>query len=227
MDDNTRTYAIHPETYKDLVKEGLFKDVIKPDYTDAEDFTTPPEYEYSTYAEQDNSDVVYVPHVGPLPKYYTTDQKTGAVTAITRTEYGKLRKEQITHKYKRLPDCGHKFVPGAYPRHRNCENCLFAFFQINGELSQSIEELYAKHGSTPVIRLLGKKVYHNWRKFMATVALLKKAQEAQGEVNGSTTGTESSSETTVAEVFGEGTFDARSDPEGGIFLKDGTYIKEA
>lgn len=143
------------------------------------------EPEYQTYTEQeakqDNSDVVYVQHVGPLPKYYTTDQKTGKVTAITRAEYGKLRYRQLTVRYQRVPMCGHKFVPGAQPRHRNCERCWFGFFSVHGEFTKSVEELYAKHGGVPVSRLLGAKLLHNFRKFMSTLAAMKSIQEARSQ----------------------------------------------
>lgn len=195
------------------------------------------QYEESTYAEQDavaadNSDVVYVPHVGPKPDYYTTDAKTGEIKEITRAEYKEYQRKHVTVRHQRVPMCGHKFVVGAQPRHRNCESCWFAFFNVHGELTQSVEELYAKHGGVPVSRLLGKALLHNFLKFMSTVAALKQAQEAQaarsqeikdsfipppaqGDLfDGSTSGTESSSTSSVEDVFAEGSTDARGSQEG-------------
>lgn len=161
-----------------------------------------PEYEESTYAEQeaaepekqDNSDVRYVQRVGSMPDYYTTDPKTGEITEITRAAYKKYQREQVTRVYQRIPMCGHKFAPQAKPRHRNCESCWFTFFQVHGEFTQSVEELYAKHGKQPVTALLGETLLHNFLKFMSSVAAIKAYQEAQAaktkELSESTSGIE-------------------------------------
>lgn len=189
---------------------------------------SPEDVEYLTYEEQaakveEPEDEGYYEHLSgtPFPKYYLTRKKDGWIKSITRSEYGTLNRQQQTRHYHRVPMCGHKFIPGAAPRHRNCEACWFAFFNVHGELTQSIEELYAKHGATPVVRLLGKKLLHNWLKFMSTIATLKSAQEAKAQaakdafvlpseekdVSNSTV-EQGSGESTLDALFGPGTTNA-------------------
>jgi hypothetical protein len=204
-----KTIVVHPQTAKDinaqLVALGASPiEIIGSEYgnfqstaatvaaaqaeVEAEDET-----EYQTYAEQEavaepvdpaDEDQGYLPdyaYNGTLPKYYLTRKKDGYIKAITRAEYGKIRRQQLTRVYQRVPMCGHKFVPGAQPRHRNCESCWFTFFNVHGELTQSIEELFAKHGKQPIVKLLGPKVLKNFLKFMSTVAAFKASQEARAK----------------------------------------------
>ena len=128
----------------------------------------------------------------PLPKfpYYRINQETGAYEEITRAEYKKVMRETFTVKHQRIPQCGHKFVPGHEPRHRNCEQCWFVFFQVHGELTQSVEEVFQKHGKPAIVALRGVKFLDNFLKFMATVAQYKAAVEAAKESNGSIESTE-------------------------------------
>ena len=129
----------------------------------------------------------------PLPKfpYYRINQETGAYEEITRAEYKKVMRETFTVKHQRIPQCGHKFVPGHEPRHRNCEQCWFVFFQVHGELTQSVEEVFQKHGKPAIVALRGVKFLDNFLKFMATVAQYKLAADAAAkEKNGSTESTE-------------------------------------
>lgn len=155
------------------------------------------QYEESTYAEQDAKAVDLADHLEPvqdnpddgyfnpagqaLPRYYITRKVDGWVKAITRTEYGKLRYEQLTVRHQRVPMCGHKFVPEHEPRHRNCESCWFTFFNVYGQLTQAVEEVFQKHGKNVVVGLRGPKFFENWLKFMSTVANLKLAQEARSQ----------------------------------------------
>ena len=116
----------------------------------------------------------------PLPKfpYYRINQETGAYEEITRAEYKKVMRETFTVKHQRIPQCGHKFVPGHEPRHRNCEQCWFVFFQVHGELTQSVEEVFQKHGKPAIVALRGVKFLDMFLKFMSTVAQYKQAMEA-------------------------------------------------
>ena len=80
-------------------------------------------------------------------------------------------------RFQRLPICKHKFVHGSEPRHRNCESCWFAFFQIHGEITQLADEIHSKHGLPGLRQLKGPKFAKNFTKFMATLAVWKKATE--------------------------------------------------
>lgn len=73
--------------------------------------------------------------------------------------------------------CGHKFRGQFEPSHRNCERCWFTYFQVNGELTQSVEEAFAAGGPTLINQLKTKTFTHNFRKFMSTIAFLKQQQE--------------------------------------------------
>lgn len=203
------------------------------------------EAEYKTYKEAEAAPVVdpadeddgYLPkysYNGELPKYYLTRKKDGFIKGISRKEYGEIRRQQITRVCQKVPMCGHKFVPGAQPRHRNCEACWFAFFNVHGELTQSIEELYAKHGKQPVVTLLGPKVLKNFLKFMSTVAAFKASQEARAkatkdayvapveENHGSTsTVTEGSGESDLDSLFGPGTSNAITGVQDGFDFQEG------
>lgn len=124
--------------------------------------------------------------------YYRIDE-AGNHVEITRSEYKKEMREKFTVKHKRIPMCQHKFVPGHEPRHRNCEHCWFVFFQVHGELTQSVEEVYQKHGKTALNRLRGPKFTDNFLKFMSTVASYKAAVEQQAKENDVSTVTTQSS----------------------------------
>lgn len=84
-------------------------------------------------------------------------------------------------RYTRLPACGHRFDPNREPRFNNCESCWFAFFQTHGELTQTADELFQKHGIDAIRQIRGKKFAENWLKFMATLAQWK--QQMEGSTN--------------------------------------------
>lgn len=82
-----------------------------------------------------------------------------------------------TLMYRRIPMCGHALIPGKEPRHRNCEACWFTFFKIHGELSQSCDEVFSKFGENGLKQLRPGKFTRNFLKFMATLAVWKKAMD--------------------------------------------------
>lgn len=118
-----------------------------------------------------------LPRVPKFP-YYRINQETGAYEEITRAEYKKAMHDTFTVKHQKIPMCGHKFVPGHEPRHRNCQHCWFVFFQVHGELTQSVEEVFQKHGKPAIVALRGEKFLDMFLKFMSTVAQYKQAVEA-------------------------------------------------
>ena len=81
-------------------------------------------------------------------KYITNEAGEEEQIEITRGEFKNDRKLHVTVRHRELPRCGHKLVLGTEPRHRNCEVCWFTFFQLHGELVQSLDEAYAKHGTS-------------------------------------------------------------------------------
>jgi hypothetical protein len=88
-----------------------------------------------------------------------------------------------TLQYQRIPMCGHKFRPSMEPRHRNCESCWFTFFNVHGELTKAVDEVFTQFGESGLMQLRGPKFTRNFTKFMSTIASWKKAADAAKEQN--------------------------------------------
>lgn len=117
---------------------------------------------------------------GKKPDYYCT-LPDGTIVEITRAEYKKGMHDSFTVRHKPLP-CGHKLVIGQQPRHRNCDNCWFVFFQTHGELTQAVEEAYQSSGTMVgaalITQLRGVKFLKHFLRFMSTVASYKESLES-------------------------------------------------
>jgi len=132
--------------------------------------------------EEAGAELEYVPTAGDikrLPPYYRR-RPDGSVEAITRAEYKKGMLDEFTVKHPRIPACDHTLDVwhGSEPRHRNCESCWFAFFQIHGEMTQYVESAHAEDPRI-VVAARGSKFLRNFRKFMSTVATMKAQLETQ------------------------------------------------
>ena len=119
---------------------------------------------------------------GKLPPYYRT-LPDGTIVPITRSEYKKGMLKEFTVKHKILP-CGHQLVADHNgPRHTNCDQCWFAYFQVFGEVTQAVDEAYNAQGKEVgeelIKQLRGVKFLKNFLKFMATVATMKETLETQ------------------------------------------------
>jgi hypothetical protein len=66
--------------------------------------------------------------------------------------------------------CGHKYNHNRQPRHRNCEQCWYAFFVNHGELVQTTDEVYQKYGADAITTFHGKTYLDNFLAFMSTLA---------------------------------------------------------
>lgn len=90
-----------------------------------------------------------------------------------------------TLHHQTVPMCGHKFVPGQEPKHRNCEPCWFTFFNAHGELTQACDTVFKDFGPDGLTKIRGPKFAKNFIKFMSTLASWKKASEVaqHAEVN--------------------------------------------
>lgn len=99
---------------------------------------------------------------------------------LTEGEIKKLRKQYITVQHPKVIGCGHRLDLNRQPTHRNCQTCWFAWFQNHGEIVQQLDEMYVADGEKLIIQLQGKKFYHRWRQFMATVAQWKEVTETNG-----------------------------------------------
>lgn len=131
---------------------------------------------------EEHEHVHYVPANAVIDPPYYTRNPDGTKTPITKAEYKKGMREQYTAKHNINPTCGHKVVVGHEPRHRNCEACWFAYFQIHGQITKIADEIFQKHGAVEggkiITDLKGKKFFENFTRFMSTVAKWKADMEA-------------------------------------------------
>lgn len=126
-------------------------------------------------------------------------------------------------KYQRIPMCGHKFIPQQEPRHKGCESCWFTFFQVHGELTQAVEEVYQKQGEDFLAKLKGRAYVTNFLKFMSTVAAFQAsmaAAQAEQEKN-AITSTGGAVSTDEAEGGIDPTHGLSSDPEQASLFETG------
>lgn len=94
---------------------------------------------------------------------------------LTEKDFRKLRKLYITEAHARVAACGHRFHPTNEPR-TNCANCWFAFFQVHGELTKSVDEFFRTLGRDALIKMRGKTFTKNFTRFMALLAQIQKEQ---------------------------------------------------
>lgn len=102
----------------------------------------------------------------------------GSTKAPTRAEIGRHRRQHFTVQHQKVQPCGHKFVPGSEPRHRNCEPCWFTFFTVYGELTKQADELFRSAGEGALVQVRGRNFTSNFKKYMATIAQWKATSEA-------------------------------------------------
>ena len=101
----------------------------------------------------------------------------------------KWNRENVTCKLPRVigeKGCGHRLDLSHQPRHRNCEQCLFAWFNAHGEIVQQLDEMHNNGNDKMIIELQGKKFLHRFLQFMSTIAQWKLQQQtlqAQQEKN--------------------------------------------
>jgi hypothetical protein len=92
---------------------------------------------------------------------------------LSRVMIGKIRKKQITVHNPRAQGCHHKLDLKSQPKHRNCEHCWWAWFQNNGEMVKTADEVFQNGHPELIVQLQGEVFYKNFLKFMSTVARLK------------------------------------------------------
>ena len=96
-----------------------------------------------------------------------------AAPQLSTGELKKLRKTYVTIQHPRVVTCGHKLDLSRFPRHRNCQSCLFSWFNSHGEICQQLDEMFVADGSKLIVQLQGTKFLHRWRQFMSTIASMK------------------------------------------------------
>lgn len=97
-----------------------------------------------------------------------------AIAKLTPQEIRKLRGAYFTVRRAQVAICEHRYNPGDFPRHRNCESCWFAFYNEHGELVKQMDEVYQEYGKAALDNLVGKKPATMFLRFMSTVAKMTK-----------------------------------------------------
>lgn len=100
---------------------------------------------------------------------------------ITEAQYRKLRGQYFTVRHIPLTDCGHKMDVINQPRHANCENCWWQWFNFHPKLVETVDEAWREHGKAFVVKLRGKKFADMFARFIVTVVAFKKQEEALRE----------------------------------------------
>jgi len=80
----------------------------------------------------------------------------------------KLRGKYFSVEHPWLEDCGHRLDMINFPK-RNCQNCLFQWFNCHAKLVETAHEFYQQYGKERLIALRGQKFVKAFLMFMSTV----------------------------------------------------------
>lgn len=61
--------------------------------------------------------------------------------------------------------CGHKFVAGHQPRHRNCMACWVALFRNDQQLTEVVKQALSEIGMEGVVQIQGEKFLKMYFKY--------------------------------------------------------------
>jgi hypothetical protein len=106
-----------------------------------------------------------------------TETVEQAQQPLTEAAIRKLRGQYFTVRHIPLVDCGHKMDVINEPRHRNCENCWWQWFNFHPQLVSTVDEAWRENGKEFVIRLRGKHFAKMFGRFMQTVVALKEEEK--------------------------------------------------
>jgi len=96
---------------------------------------------------------------------------------LSEAQLRQLRNLYFTIRHTPVKECGHKIDMINEPRHRNCENCYWAWFSAHGELVQVADKALHEQGRTFLIKMRGRHFYEMFVRYMSTLARFKKEQD--------------------------------------------------
>ena len=111
--------------------------------------------------------------------------KDGNPPVITERLLKSLRGKYFTVRHVPLSDCGHKLDMINEPRHRNCENCWWNFFNTHPQLVEVADQFFRTQGKKPMIGMRGECFVKMFLRYMATVINFMKQEgriNEQGEL---------------------------------------------
>jgi hypothetical protein len=136
----------------------------------------------------DGADVPQAVSGQELPPELQPD-KDGNPPQLTEALFRKLRGRYFTVKHPELA-CGHKLDLINFPK-RNCQDCLFHFFNTHPQLVETADKFYREHGKGPLVAMRGEKFFKAFVRYMVTI--IKIAQEQKAREDNGVIGQESAS----------------------------------
>lgn len=95
---------------------------------------------------------------------------------LAQREHMSTRPEYLQHPVIR--GCGHKYVAGHQPRHRNCVYCWVALFRNDQQLTETVAEAIKEIGHDGIEQIQGRKFLQHYNKYLV---LLESYERATGE----------------------------------------------
>lgn len=95
---------------------------------------------------------------------------TEGLMRMLRGRYFTVRHPTIT--------CGHKLDMINFPK-RNCESCLFHFFNTHPQLVEVTDQFYRTQGRGPLVAMRGEKYFKAFVRYMVTIIRLKAEHDAE------------------------------------------------
>ena len=102
----------------------------------------------------------------------------GKMLPFTEKTLAMLRNRYFTIRHILLKDCGHKIDAINFPK-RNCQTCLYTWFNHHAQLVQTAHEFYQQYGKERLIALRGEKFVKAFLMFMSTVHHFLELQKEQ------------------------------------------------
>ena len=102
----------------------------------------------------------------------------GKMLPLNERTVSMLRGKYFTVRHIFLKDCGHKMDAINFPK-RNCQTCLYTWFNHHAQLVQTAHEFYQQYGKERLIALRGEKFVKAFLMFMSTVHHFLELQKEQ------------------------------------------------
>jgi hypothetical protein len=104
---------------------------------------------------------------------------------ITPEQFRKLRGQYFTVRHHKVQPCGHLLDQINEPTFRNCESCWFCFFNSHAQLIEVADKAFQEQGPAFLDKMRGKKFTRMFKRFMSTIARLKKESDERARAESS------------------------------------------
>ena len=107
----------------------------------------------------------------------------GKMLPFNERTMAKLRGKYFSVEHPWLEDCGHRLDMINFPK-RNCETCLYTWFNHHAQLVQTAHEFYNQYGKDRLIAMRGRKFVKAFLMFMSTVNHFLEQQKLKEQADG-------------------------------------------